>query len=92
MRDEDYSVADAVTTFCRKQSGVVGCMTNEAFPQLLLLTSAVNVVPPSGIATVEPMAPGVQEAYGLDGRRIAASARGVRIVRMSDGTTRKIVR
>lgn len=92
VRDEDYSVVDAVTTFCRKQSGVVGCMTNEAFPQLLLLTSAVNVVPPSGIATVEPMAPGVQEAYGLDGRRIAASARGVRIVRMSDGTTRKIVR
>lgn len=89
---EDYDVENGVTTFYRKKLGVVGCLTNEALPQLVHLTTAVDVTPPAGIVLQDADAPAIVDVYTTSGLRTPTDARGIRICRMSDGTTRKMLR
>lgn len=42
--DTDFTIAAGVTTFLGSFDNVVGVLTNEAFPEMYLLTTAVNVV------------------------------------------------
>lgn len=46
---------------------------------------------PSGISTAKVAEAAVKESYTLDGKRIGESKHGLNIVRMSDGTTKKVV-
>ncbi len=45
----------------------------------------------TGISAAEVEGDGIVAVYSLDGRRLQAPRRGVNIVRMSDGTTRKVL-
>ena len=71
---------------------MVGCLTNEALPQLVHLTTAVDVTPPAGIVLQDADAPAIVDVYTTSGLRTPTDARGIRICRMSDGTTRKMLR
>ena len=54
----------------------------------------VSIVPDASTAISRPAAPAtaaVQEIHSLDGRRQTRMRHGVNIVRMSDGTTRKVI-
>ena len=48
--------------------------------------------PATGIGTVTTQGGTAVQVYGLDGRRSTGAARGIVIVRMGDGTVRKVVR
>ena len=45
----------------------------------------------NGVETAKTAVPSVEAYFTVDGKRLAAPAKGMNIVRMSDGTTRKIV-
>jgi hypothetical protein len=46
---------------------------------------------PTGIKAPERMDPGEVKRYDLSGRTVKNSSRGVNIIRMDDGTTKKVV-
>lgn len=49
----------------------------------------IEIADPSGIEAVTATAEGVKH-YSIDGRKLSAPQRGINIVKMSDGSTRKI--
>lgn len=46
---------------------------------------------PDAMSSTKVTSPTVQERYDLSGRRITSPSRGITILRMSDGTTRKVM-
>jgi hypothetical protein len=46
---------------------------------------------PSGISTKTNEAAKDEERYTIDGKRITEPSRGLNIIRMSDGTTKKVI-
>jgi len=50
-----------------------------------------NEASPTGIGVAETGVAGVEACYSADGKRLQAPVRGLNIVRMSDGTTKKVV-
>ena len=46
---------------------------------------------PTGISAAETGVTGVEACFSADGKRLQAPVRGLNIVRMSDGTTKKVV-
>ena len=60
------------------------------FPNIVALTDSDPT--PTGITTpTVAQQPTITECYDLNGRRISQSDRGVIVVKMSDGTTKKVV-
>ena len=51
-----------------------------------------RAVDPTGISTVDETANAKAESfYSLDGKRLSAPAKGLNIVKMSDGSVKKII-
>ena len=50
-----------------------------------------NEASPTGIGVAETGVAGVEACFSADGKRLQAPVRGLNIVRMSDGTTKKVV-
>lgn len=69
--------------------------TNESrngyFDEYLLLNSEVKLIKATGIQRVESDSKEVVEIYNVSGVRQSAISRGLNILRMSDGTTRKVL-
>jgi hypothetical protein len=69
--------------------------TNESrngyLDEYLLLNSEVKLIRATGIQRVESDSKEVVEIYNLSGVRQSAISRGLNILRMSDGTTRKVL-
>lgn len=53
--------------------------------------TTIKAYDPNSIDEVETSTPEIIERYRLDGQRINAPERGINIIRMSDGTVRKVV-
>ena len=51
----------------------------------------IDVAAPTGIQTVSTADADAEDYYTIDGKRLSAPVRGLNVVRLSDGTTRKIV-
>ena len=51
----------------------------------------IEVADPSGIETIETASSQVEGFYTLDGKRLSAPVKGMNVIKMSNGTTRKVV-
>jgi len=51
----------------------------------------IQVAEPSGIETIENTASLVEGFYTLDGKRLSTPVKGMNVIKMSNGTTRKVV-
>lgn len=51
----------------------------------------IEVANPSGIETIETASSQVEGFYTLDGKRLSAPVKGMNVIKMSNGTTRKVV-
>ena len=51
----------------------------------------IEVADPSGIETIENASSEVEGFYTLDGKRLSAPVKGMNVIKMSNGTTRKVV-
>lgn len=51
----------------------------------------IEVADPSGIETIETVSSQVEGFYTLDGKRLSAPVKGMNVIKMSNGTTRKVV-
>lgn len=93
ITDEEFNTEDGVTSFYKTLDGVVGALTNDALPGLVLLTEEFDVTSTVGIdvLTVDPQT-AVSGIYTTDGRRSGTDGRGIRIYRMTDGTSLKVLR
>ena len=82
-----------MTSFYKPLDGVVGALTNDALPGLVLLTEEFDVTSTVGIdvLTVDPQA-AVSGIYTTDGRRSGTDGHGIRIYRTTDGTSLKVLR
>jgi hypothetical protein len=69
--------------FCFDNFGAEG---TEVLPE-----KNVDIIP-TGINDVKTEAVSAADIYDLQGRRVASAARGLSIVKMNDGTARKIVK
>ena len=93
ITDEEFNTENGVTSFYKPLDGVVGALTNDALPGLVLLTEEFDVTSTVGIdvLTVDPQA-AVSGIYTTDGRRSGTDGHGIRIYRMTDGTSLKVLR
>lgn len=93
ITDEEFNTEDGVTSFYKTLDGVVGALTNDALPGLVLLTEEFDVTSTVGIdvLTVDPQA-AVSGIYTTDGRRSGTDGHGIRIYRTTDGTSLKVLR
>lgn len=93
ITDEEFNTEDGVTSFYKTLDGVVGALTNDALPGLVLLTEEFDVTSTVGIdvLTVDPQT-AVNGIYTIDGRRSGTDGHGIRIYRMTDGTSLKVLR
>ena len=75
------------------KGGIVGALTNDALPGLVLLTEEFDITSTVGIdvLTIDPQTT-VSGIYTTDGRRSGSEGRGIRIYRMTDGTSLKVLR
>lgn len=67
----------------------VAASDENAFQNYKMVVTQVQI--PTGAATIEA-APEVKDVYDLQGRKINGLQKGVNIVRMTDGTVRKVVK
>lgn len=93
ITDEEFNTENGVTSFYKPLDGVVGALTNDALPGLVLLTEEFDVTSTVGIdvLTVDPQA-AVSGIYTTDGRRSGTDGHGIRIYRTTDGTSLKVLR
>lgn len=91
VANEEYTVANGVTTFASPFQRVLGLMTNPAFPDLTLFTEMTDITP-SGItdATTDNDAP--VSYYDLQGRRVVNPATGFYIKRQGNTATKVYVK
>ena len=93
ITDEEFNTENGVTSFYKALDGIVGALTNDALPGLVLLTEELDIPSTVGIdvLTIVPQttASGI---YTTDGRRSGSEGRGIRIYRMTDGTSLKVLR
>ena len=93
ITDEEFNTENGVTSFYKALDGIVGALTNDALPGLVLLTEEFDITSTVGIdvLTIEPQTT-VSGIYTTDGRRSGSEGRGIRIYRMTDGTSLKVLR
>ena len=79
------------TTFTVKENGSYAVRAANEMGGLSALSQAVQVTEATGIETVNrESGASVEAVYTIDGKRIQQMQRGLNIIRMSDGTTRKV--
>ena len=93
ITDEEFNTENGVTSFYKALDGIVGALTNDALPGLVLLTEEFDITSTVGIdvLTIDPQTT-VSGIYTTDGRRSGSEGRGIRIYRMTDGTSLKVLR
>ena len=93
ITDEEFNTENGVTSFYKALDGIVGALTNDALPGLVLLTEEFDITSTVGIdvLTIDPQTT-VSGIYATDGRRSGSEGRGIRIYRMTDGTSLKVLR
>lgn len=93
ITDEEFNTENGVTSFYKALDGIVGALTNDALPGLVLLTEDFDITSTVGIdvLTIDPQTT-VSGIYTTDGRRSGSEGRGIRIYRMTDGTSLKVLR
>ena len=80
------------TTFTVKENGSYAVRAANEMGGLSALSQAVQVTEATGIETVNrESGASVEAVYTIDGKRIARMQHGLNIVRMSDGTVRKVL-
>lgn len=90
--DDEYTVANGITTFHTELSGVMCVMTNEAFPKLYLYTNLIDVT--SDVLALDACRNESAEYYDLQGRRVdpERTGSGIYIERRGDRAVKKIIR
>ena len=93
ITDEEFNTENGVTSFYKALDGIVGALTNDALPGLVLPTEEFDITSAVGIdvLTIDPQT-AVSGIYTTDGRRSGSEGRGIRIYRMTDGTSLKVLR
>ena len=91
--DVEFNTENGRTSFHTLLDGVVGALTNDALPGVVLLTEEFDVTSTAGIdtPTIDTQT-SVEAAYTADGRRTDLNGSGIVIYRMTDGTSKKVIR
>ncbi len=69
----------------------IGYDENAVFSSQMTLTYTVDATTPSGISSINAAASEDTEVYNLSGQRIGTTVKGINIIKMSDGSVKKVL-